>query len=78
MTTYTHSEINQIAVNNGMTTKTVIEGVFTDTEKLVVFMGNLKTALFIMDNTTFNFTFEKAYNAATDKTSKHLPKIFKY
>jgi hypothetical protein len=62
---------------NRMTTQTVINGVFTETEKLAVNMGGFKTALFIMDNETFNYTFEKVYNAMTDKTSYRLPKIFK-
>ena len=74
-TTQTH--IENIAAANGMTTHTVINGVFSETEKLAVNMGGFKTAFFIMDNETFDFTFEKVYNAATDKTSYRLPKIFK-
>jgi ABC-type uncharacterized transport system substrate-binding protein len=74
-TTKTH--IEAVAAANGMTVNTVIDGVFNETEKLVLDMGGFKTAIFIMDNNTFNFTFEKVYNAATDKTSLRLPKIFK-
>ncbi len=75
--TTTKTQIETVATANGMTSKTVIEGVFSETEKLAVNMGGFKTALFIMDNETFDFTFEKVYNAATDKTSYRLPKIFK-
>jgi hypothetical protein len=74
-TTQTH--IETVAAANGMTTQTVIEGVFSETERIAVNMGNFKTALFVMDNETFNFTFEKVYNAMTDKTTKTLPKIFR-
>jgi hypothetical protein len=74
-TTQTH--IENIASANGMTANTVINGVFSNTEKIAVKMGGFKTAFFIINNETFNFTFEKVYNAATDKTSYRLPKIFK-
>jgi hypothetical protein len=74
-TTQTH--IENIASANGMTSNTVIQGVYSNVEKFVVNMGGAKAAYFIMDNETFDFTFEKVYNAATDKTSYRLPKIFK-
>lgn len=75
--TQTQTHIETVANANGMTVKTVIDGVFSETERLAVNMGSFKTAFFVMDNETFNFTFEKVYNAATDKTSYRLPKIFK-
>jgi hypothetical protein len=73
----TQTQIENIAAANGMTSNTVIIGVYSNIEKLAVNMGGFKTAYFIMDNETFDFTFEKVYNAATDKTSYKLPKIFK-
>ena len=73
----TQAHIETVAEANGMTVKTVIDGVFSETERLAVNMGGFKTAFFVMDNETFDFTFEKVYNAMTDKTSKILPKIFK-
>lgn len=75
--TTTQTRIETVAEANGITCQTVIEGVFSDVEKLTVNMGGFKTATFIMDNKTFNYTFEKVYNAASDLTSKRLPKIFK-
>ena len=73
----TKAQIEAIAEAQGMTVKTVMNGVFTETERLAVNMGGFKTAFFVMDNETFNFTFERTYNAATDKTTKTLPKIFR-
>ena len=75
--TTTQTHIETVAAANGMTTQTVIEGVFANVERLAVSMGNFKTAFFVMDNETFNYTFEKVYNAMSDKTSKRLPSIFK-
>lgn len=73
----TAAQIELIAKQNGMTVKTVIDGVFSEIERLAVNMGDFKTAFFVMNNETFDYTFEKVYNAMTDKTSKRLPKIFK-
>jgi hypothetical protein len=77
MTNLTAAQIQQIATSNGMTTKTVINGVFSNQEKFSVNLGSFKTAYFIMNNQTLNYSFEKVYNAATDKTSFVLPLIFK-
>lgn len=73
----TATQIETVATKNGMTVKTVINGIFSETERLAVNIASFKTAFFIMDNETFDFTFEKVYNVATDKTSYRLPKIFK-
>jgi len=75
--THTASQIETAAQANGMTVKTVTNGVFSEFEWLAVNMGGFKTALFVLNNETFDYTFEKVYNAMTDKTTKTLPKIFK-
>jgi len=75
--TFTGAQIEIIAINNGFTTDTVTPGVYAKTEYKVVNLGNFKTAFFLMNNETFNYTFAHVYSACTDKKSKRLPKIFK-
>jgi hypothetical protein len=72
----TRSQIEIVAINNGLNFKTVIEGVFNPIEKIAVDLGDFRTALFIMNEDTFDFHFEKTYNAKVDKYGYRLPFIF--
>jgi hypothetical protein len=72
----TASQIKQTATEKGMTYATVIPGVFSEIEYLTVTIKPFVTAFFIMDNTTFDFTYSHTYNAITDKTTKRTPSGF--
>lgn len=74
---FTAANIERIATQNGLTTKNVVPSKFAEIEFLVVNLSSFKSAWFLMDNKTFNFKFSHTYNAATDKKTKSLPKIFK-
>lgn len=77
MNTYTGAEISIIAKLNNMKCKTVIPGVFSETEYLVVDIKPFVSAFFIMDNETFNYNYSHTYNAINDKKYKRLPKAYK-
>jgi hypothetical protein len=73
----TRPQIEQAARYHDLAAETVIPGVFTEEEKIVVNLGSFRSAVFIMDNETFDFDFDHVYNSATDKRSRQLPKIFR-
>jgi hypothetical protein len=73
---YTGAKLEKIALFNSLKFSTHITGTFTEEELFVVNMDIFKTAVFKMNNETFNYTFSHCYNAATDKISKRLPRIF--
>ena len=70
-------EIELIAQSNGMETKTVIPSDFSEVEYLAVELKEFRTAFFIMDSNTFEYTYSHTYDAVTDKRTKYTPKIFK-
>lgn len=74
--TLTGAQIKQIASQNGMTTSTVIPSRFEEVEYLAVALKAFKTAFFLMDNKTFQFTYSHTYDASTDKKTKRIPIIF--
>jgi hypothetical protein len=69
----TAAQIKQTATEKEMAYATVIPGVFSEIEYLTVTIKPFVTAFFIMDNTTFDFTYSHTYNAITDKTTKRTP-----
>lgn len=74
--TYTNSQLETIAKQNNLQTKVVIPNQFEEVEYLVINLGNFTSAYFLMDNTTFNYTYSHTYNATNDKITNKLPKIF--
>jgi hypothetical protein len=74
--TLNRSEIELKAQQLGFTCETIIPSVFSEIEYLGVKLSFGKTALFLMDNETFKFTYSHTYNALTDKTTKSKPKGF--
>jgi hypothetical protein len=74
--TTTGTQIKIKAAELGMNVKTVILGVFSEVEYLAVTLKFGKTAFFLMDNQTFNFTYSHTYDAVIDKTTKSKPKGF--
>jgi hypothetical protein len=74
--TLTSSQIKQAAQRQGLTTATVIPSRFAEVEYLTVELQKFKTAFFIMDNQTFDFTYSHTYDARTDKITYRTPKGF--
>lgn len=72
----TGTQIEMKAQELGMNVKTVIPGVFSEIEYLAVTLKFGKTAFFLMDNNTFNYTYSHTYDAVLDKTTKSKPKGF--
>jgi hypothetical protein len=72
----TASQIKTTATQKGMEFKTVVPNQFAEVEYLAVTIKPFVTAFFIMDNTTFDFTYSHTYNAMTDKTTKRTPSGF--
>ena len=72
----TKTNIEYTASMVGFTTQTVIDEL-NDIEKVAVNLGNFRTAIFVMNSKTLDFTYSHTYNANNDKTTKRLPKCFK-
>jgi hypothetical protein len=72
----TSAQIRQTAQEQGLTTATVIPSQYMEIEYLAVKLEKFKTALFIMDNQSFEFSYSHTYNAKTDKTTYNKPKGF--
>jgi hypothetical protein len=72
--TYTASQIETLA--QGKKVQTIIPSKFSEVEYLVVKLDTFVSAYFLMDNTTFNYTYSHTYNAAKDTKTKRLPKGF--
>jgi hypothetical protein len=70
------AQLELTAQELGLTCETIIPSVFSEIEYLGVKLSFGKTALFLMDNETFKFTYSHTYNALTDKTTKSKPKGF--
>jgi hypothetical protein len=77
MAQMTQTQIEAVARQKGFTFEMGPIGDFCELERFVVHMGGFKTLCFLVDYANDKFTFEKVYNAATDKTTKTLPKIFR-
>jgi hypothetical protein len=74
--TLTSTQIKQTAQQQGLVTATVIPSQFAEIEYLTVDLKKFKTAFFIMDNQTFDFTYSHTYDAKTDTTTHRKPKGF--
>ena len=72
MKNLTAAQIETLA--NGKNVSTVIPSQFEEVEYLVVKISTFVSAYFLMDNTTFNYSYSHTYNAATDKKTKRFPK----
>jgi hypothetical protein len=72
----TGTQIEMKAQELGMKVKTVIPGVFSEVEYLVVEIKFGKSAWFLMDNNTFKYSYSHTYNAVNDKTTNAKPKGF--
>jgi hypothetical protein len=72
----TSAQIRQIAQERNLTTATVIPSQFAEIEYLTVGLKKFKTAFFIMDNQSFDFSYSHTYDAKTDKTTYTKPKGF--
>jgi hypothetical protein len=72
----TSAQIRQTAQKQGLKTATVIPSVFKETEYLTVELKKFKTAFFLMNNETFQFSYSHTYDAVTDKTTHRKPKGF--
>ena len=72
----TASKIKTTANTKGYTTATVIPSQFEEVEYLAVNMGNFRTAFFLMNNETFDYSYSHTYDARIGKTTKRIPKGF--
>jgi len=72
----TGTQIKNKASELGLNVKTVIPGVFSEVEYLVVTLKFGVSAWFLMDNETFEYSYSHTYNALNDKTTKLKPKGF--
>lgn len=70
---FTKSQIEQISIQKGFKVKTVIPSRFEEVEFLGVETKPFVTALFEMNNETFNYIYSHTYNASTDKITKRNP-----
>jgi hypothetical protein len=72
----TGTQIEMKAQELGMKVKTVIPGVFSEVEYLVVEIKFGKSAWFLMDNETFKYSYSHTYDAVLDKKTNSKPKGF--
>ena len=73
---YTGAEIKYKAQVLGLKVSIVIPAVFSEIEYIAVEIESFKTAFFLMDNSTFKFSYSHTYDAMKDKTTKSTPKGF--